>query len=272
MASTHGNGEASHPTPLTYTKIAALLSAITAVEVAVFYIESLESLLFPILMILSTVKFLLVAMFYMHLKFDHRIFSMFFVGGLLLAGSVMIALMVLFDSFSGSRSEHAANPGQSSTHGDSHGGDDYSSDTTDTTDKLDSSGDSRKSDSSSVSEPTMSVKTVGDNLQFDIDNLTATTGAEVVLAFDNTATTQQHNWVLVENGSKDEIASAGLSAGPGNSWIPEDSRVIASTILLNPGESGAATFVAPAVGTYQFVCTFPGHSPTMFGTFEVTSE
>lgn len=269
MASTHGNGEAAHPTPRTYTKIAALLSVITAIEVAVFYVESLESLLFPILMVLSTVKFLLVAMFYMHLKFDHRIFSMFFIGGLILAACVMIALMVLFDSFSGSRSEHAANSGQSSVHGDSHS-DDQSSDSTD---KHDSAGDSHKTDSAAlVGEPTMSLKTVGDNLQFDIDNLTAVAGAEVILAFDNTATTQQHNWVLVEGGSKDEIASAGLAAGPGSNWVPEDSRVIASTILLNPGESGGATFVAPVAGTYQFVCTFPGHSPTMFGTFEVTSE
>ncbi len=269
MASTHGNGEVVHPTPRTYVKIAALLSIITAVEVAVFYIESLDNLLLPILMTLSTVKFLLVAMFYMHLKFDHRLFSMFFVGGLVLAGCVMIALMVLFDSFSGSRSEHAASPGQSSAHGDSS----YSSDSTDTTGKHDSAVDSDKTDSAGVvGEPTMNVKTVGDNLQFDTDNLTAVTGAEVILAFDNTATTQQHNWVLVENGSKDEIASAGLGAGPGNNWIPEDARVVASTILLNPGESGQAIFVAPTAGTYQFVCTFPGHSPTMFGTFEVTSE
>ncbi|MQG65022.1 MAG: azurin, partial [SAR202 cluster bacterium] len=40
-------------------------------------------------------------------------------------------------------------------------------------------------------------------------------------------------------------------------------------ILLDPGASGEVTFTAPASGTYQFVCTFPGHNFTMFGDFIV---
>ena len=67
------------------------------------------------------------------------------------------------------------------------------------------------------------------------------------------------------------MAAAGTTAGPANNWIPpDDNRVIAHTRLLDPGETGEVRFAAPPVGTYQFVCTFPGHNFTMFGEFEVT--
>jgi cytochrome c oxidase subunit IV len=88
--------EHPHPTALRYIQIAVVLALITAGEVAVYYIEALASLL-PILLIgLSALKFGLVAAFYMHLKFDSRLFTGFFVGGLLLAGSVVLAIMTLF--------------------------------------------------------------------------------------------------------------------------------------------------------------------------------
>ena len=88
--------EVAHPTPGTYAKIAAILGVITAVEVGIFYIESIKDVLVPIFIVLSAVKFALVAMFYMHLKFDERLFSWFFVGGLMLAATIILALLALF--------------------------------------------------------------------------------------------------------------------------------------------------------------------------------
>ena len=85
----------AHPTPGTYAKIAAILGVITAVEVGIFYIEAIRGLLVPIFIVLSAVKFALVAMFYMHLKFDERLFSWLFVGGRMLASIVILALMTL---------------------------------------------------------------------------------------------------------------------------------------------------------------------------------
>ena len=87
--------EVAHPTPRTYITIAVILGVITGVEVGIFYIEAIKGALVPIFVVLSTVKFALVAMFYMHLKFDERLFSWFFVGGLVLATCVIIALMAL---------------------------------------------------------------------------------------------------------------------------------------------------------------------------------
>jgi azurin len=113
-----------------------------------------------------------------------------------------------------------------------------------------------------------------DNLEYASDSLTASAGAEVTLTFSNNAVTQQHNWVLVQDGTKDTVANAGLLAelaGIDNDWVsPDDANVIVNTKLTSAGESDQITFTAPAAGTYQFVCTFPGHNLTMFGTFEVT--
>ena len=104
---THGQSAAArpleHPHPQTreYLVIAAILTVITIVEVAIFYIEPLkESVIFvPLLLILSAVKFALVVMFYMHLRFDPRFFSALFVGPLLIAVGLAIALLFLFHHF-----------------------------------------------------------------------------------------------------------------------------------------------------------------------------
>ncbi len=123
-----------------------------------------------------------------------------------------------------------------------------------------------------VAGVTLEISAAGDALAFDKDKLTASAGAEVVLTFNNVSAVNQHNWVLVQAGTKDDVANDGVAAGPDNDWIkPGDDRVIGNTQLLNTGETGEAQFTAPPVGTYQFLCTFPGHNAVgMHGTFEVT--
>ncbi len=110
----------------------------------------------------------------------------------------------------------------------------------------------------------------GEALEFNVNSMSASAGTEVVVNFNNSSTVNSHNWVLVPAGTKDAVATDGIAAGPDNNWIPvNDSRVLGSTVLIGPGESAQATFTAPAPGTYQFVCTFPGHNFTMFGDFIV---
>ena len=53
-------------------------------------------------------------------------------------------------------------------------------------------------------------------------------------------------------------------------YIPEDqSNVIAHTKLVGGGESTTITFHAPEKGTYDFICSFPGHYSMMKGKFNV---
>jgi len=97
MATEHHNTE--HPSSLKYVVIALILSVVTAIEVAVVYIEALSALLLPILLILSVGKFIVVVGYYMHLKFDNKFFTILFGSGLILAIYVLCALMLLFGVF-----------------------------------------------------------------------------------------------------------------------------------------------------------------------------
>ena len=94
-ADSHG-GEHAHPGPKTYAVIAAILCAITLVEFGVFYTPSLHFIFVPLLTVLSAAKFSLVVMFYMHLKFDHKVFSQILVGGVILGFGVMLWVLALF--------------------------------------------------------------------------------------------------------------------------------------------------------------------------------
>ncbi|MFQ5795484.1 MAG: cytochrome C oxidase subunit IV family protein [Candidatus Bipolaricaulia bacterium] len=93
------HGERAHPTVMTYIQVAVVLAVVTLAEVGIFYADPLREALIPIFLVLSAAKFGLVAMFYMHLRFDSRLFSGFFVGGLLIAVSIIVALMALFQVF-----------------------------------------------------------------------------------------------------------------------------------------------------------------------------
>mgnify|MGYP000636901390 CR=1 FL=1 len=92
------HAEHEHASIKTYLLIGLILTVITAAEVAIFYIPAIAdtSWLAPILITMSLGKFVLVVMYYMHLKFDSRIFSSVFVAPLILAVTVVISLIILF--------------------------------------------------------------------------------------------------------------------------------------------------------------------------------
>jgi cytochrome c oxidase subunit IV len=86
----------SHPGAKTYIIIGVILTVITAVEVAIFYIPALHPALAPILLSLSALKFALVVMFYMHLRFDSKLFSTVFFAPMVLAFLVIFGLLMIF--------------------------------------------------------------------------------------------------------------------------------------------------------------------------------
>jgi caa(3)-type oxidase subunit IV len=106
-ATPHGHaGEHAHPTPALYLKVALVLFVLTALEVGAYEVGRLpeaplhsvvEPLVVPILLILSAAKFALVAMFYMHLKQDSKLFSNLFVWPIIIAAALIVALIVLHE-------------------------------------------------------------------------------------------------------------------------------------------------------------------------------
>ncbi len=87
-----------HPGWSTYWKVATILTLITVVEVWVYYIPSIvQSHIFvPLLLVMSAIKFAIVVLFYMHLKYDHRLFRALFTGPLIIAMTTIVALLFLF--------------------------------------------------------------------------------------------------------------------------------------------------------------------------------
>src|SRR5690625_2355670 len=73
-----------------YVSIFVLLGIITLAEVGVFYVDALQSLLVPLILGLSAIKFLLVVMYYMHLKADHKVLTLFFAVGAVMAITMFV--------------------------------------------------------------------------------------------------------------------------------------------------------------------------------------
>jgi cytochrome c oxidase subunit 4 len=76
-----------------------MLTGVEFLVVSEFWPASLSDFAVPILLVLTVVKATLVALFYMHLKFDSRLYSALFVGVIvILALPLAIVLMILFQS------------------------------------------------------------------------------------------------------------------------------------------------------------------------------
>ncbi|HEX5073613.1 MAG TPA: cytochrome C oxidase subunit IV family protein [Gemmatimonadaceae bacterium] len=88
----------AHPTWKQYKWVALILTLITVLEVWVYYIPAFVAtkLFVPSLLIMSAVKFAIVVLFYMHLKYDARLFRALFTGPLIIAVVTLISLMFLF--------------------------------------------------------------------------------------------------------------------------------------------------------------------------------
>ena len=94
--------EHEHPTWSTYWKVALILTLITAVEVWIYYIPSFvaSKAFVPVLLLMSAVKFATVVLFYMHLRYDHKLFRALFTAPLVIAIVTIIGLLFLFGVFS----------------------------------------------------------------------------------------------------------------------------------------------------------------------------
>jgi len=81
-----------------YIRIALILGAITALEVTTYYVD-FGPLFLPALLIMMAIKFVMVVSYFMHLKFDNKVFSFLFYAGLVLAVGVYAAFLATFHFF-----------------------------------------------------------------------------------------------------------------------------------------------------------------------------
>ena len=123
-------------------------------------------------------------------------------------------------------------------------------------------------------DQTIQIKTVPDQMKYDVTSFTVQAGSTIEIVLENTDA-MQHNMLILEPGSLEKVGAAAdkmaqSANGPARGYIPQLSYVLAYTSLLNPGEIAKIQFQVPSEpGDYPFVCTFPGHWRTMNGVLKV---
>src|SRR5690606_29467075 len=107
-------------------------------------------------------------------------------------------------------------------------------------------------------------------MQFNKKELRVKAGQTVRLTLTHVGEMQEnvmgHNWVLLKKGTVINDFGQKAVAAANNEYIPDGgSQVIAHTELIGGGESTTIEFTAPAAGTYDYICSFPGHFAVMQG-------
>jgi len=118
------------------------------------------------------------------------------------------------------------------------------------------------------------IKTVMDQMRFDIAEFTVKAGEPVKIWFENPDYTP-HNLIIGQPDSAAEIAAAAEDLGALGftvGFLPDSDKIIIATELLNYREFQVIEFTAPnEVGDYDFLCTFPNHWQTMKGIMRVVN-
>ena len=97
MSETH-----AHPTPRDYWLIAFVLAVITAAEIWVTYVDALDSVVAPLLIVMAAAKFVLVVGWFMHLRYEQPVYRNLFLIGLIAAPILFGAVLFTFGVLLGS--------------------------------------------------------------------------------------------------------------------------------------------------------------------------
>ena len=89
----------AHPTPRTYWLIAGILAVVTAIEIAVPYIEALDPIKVPLLWALAAIKFFAVVGFFMHLRYEKPLYRTLFFFGVFGVFPLFIVVLLTFNAF-----------------------------------------------------------------------------------------------------------------------------------------------------------------------------
>lgn len=114
-----------------------------------------------------------------------------------------------------------------------------------------------------------------DAMKFDLSEIKVKEGQKVKLTLKHSGKQPKeamgHNFVLLNAGVDPALFAKEATSAKDHDYIPESMKadVIAHTKVIGGGESDVIEFDAPKKGTYDFLCSFPGHSAMMKGKFIV---
>ena len=112
--------------------------------------------------------------------------------------------------------------------------------------------------------------TANDQMKYSMNEIHVKAGEKVTLTLKNVGTmpkaSMAHNFILLSGGTDKEAFAMKAMVAKTTDYIPAalSKSIMAHTKLLGPGESDTITFTVPA-GTYEFICSFPGHYASMNG-------
>lgn len=110
-----------------------------------------------------------------------------------------------------------------------------------------------------------------DEMQFSKTEMHVTAGQKITLTFKHTGkmdkTVMGHDFVLLKQGTDVNAFAHEAMSARDTGFIPKsrEASVIAHTRLLGGGESDTIQFSVAEKGTYDYICSFPGHSALMKG-------
>ncbi|MDX2248376.1 MAG: ThuA domain-containing protein [Bacteroidia bacterium] len=120
----------------------------------------------------------------------------------------------------------------------------------------------------------ISLKTIANQMKYDLKAFTVNAGEMVEIAFENTDLLQ-HNLLILAPGSLEKVGAeadklAQDPKGMEQGYTPKMKEVLHASGLTDPKEVVRIRFKAPVnPGDYPFVCTFPGHWRMMNGIMKV---
>ena len=115
----------------------------------------------------------------------------------------------------------------------------------------------------------------GDDLmKFDLSEIKVMAGQKVKVILRHMGkldiNVMGHNFVILKQGVNLNEFAAKAAVSRDNEYIPNDTQdVLVHTKLIGGGQTTSIEFDAPAAGTYDFLCSFPGHYAMMKGKFIV---
>ncbi|MBI4672324.1 MAG: cytochrome C oxidase subunit IV family protein [Chloroflexi bacterium] len=216
-----------------YVGVFIFLGILTAIEVAIttYFPNTIGRV--PVLLFLTVAKGLLVVLYYMHLKFDSRLYAIFFGAGVLaFALPFVIAMIFLMapPELAPVRAALGENQGEQTA---------------------------RPTANPNAGPPLALNAEVGDYF-FKPDVVNANSGQAVTISLKNTGSVE-HNWTIGDKNKSEEPQP----------WNNATAQVQAVAKAL-AGASGRGGFIAPAPGEYVFYCSVPGHAVLgMIGTLVV---
>ena len=136
--------------------------------------------------------------------------------------------------------------------------------------KTEQSKQSKSNPSSSEKEISIIINSDDFSMKFDKKEIIAFSGQKITLTLNHTGKLDKlvmgHNFVLLKKGVNSNEFGIKASSEKEKEYIPDGgNQVIVHTKLIGGGESDTITFDAPEKGTYEFICSFPGHYMSMKG-------